>query len=184
MIQKAAAVLALSAALGAVSAGAEGGLPKAASGAARAVREAKAPLASAVRGPGASPVLRDETTSVLVELNDKTVKCSRADYSEPMLKVLIPALAELTVLNHRNTREGAPCVSAGPCGAMGPQDILKEGSGAERVPIRVVLRKTVELDGEVCRVSLIETVTTVIRGVPFVHERGHALAERDPADCR
>ena len=144
----------------------------------RAAAEAPAPQAAG------GTILHDKTTPVSVELNARTVKCSAADYSEPMLKVLVPGLAELTVLNHRNAREGAPCVAAGRCGAVGPQDILRAGEGAERVPIRVILRKDAELEGGVCHVSLVETVTAVIRGVPFYHERRQAVADRNPADCR
>jgi hypothetical protein len=129
-------------------------------------------------------IVSDRTTTVDADLNSKTVKCSAADYSGPMLKVLVPGLADLTVLNHRNTREGAPCVAAGRCGAIGPQDILKTGEGVERIKIRVVLRKETAIEGEVCHVSLIETVATTIRGVEFHHERVQEVAERAAADCK
>lgn len=135
-------------------------------------------------GQAGGSIVRDQTTVARVDLNSKTVKCSAADYSRPLLKVLVPALAELTVLNHRNTREGAPCIAAGPCGEIGPQDILRRGDGVDEVPIRVVLKKVAELDGGVCRVSLLETVTAVIRGVPFTHERWQAVADREAPDCR
>ena len=134
-------------------------------------------------GPDGS-IVRDRTTVVSVELNPRTVKCSAADYSAPMLKVLVPALAELTILNHRNFREGAPCVAAGRCGEVDPEDILRFGEGVEQIPMRVILKKTTEQDGELCRVSLVETVTTVIRGVPFFHERRQAVEDRAGDDCR
>jgi len=140
---------------------------------------------SVVKATGARSVVSDQTTSVEVSISAKTVKCSAADYSAPMLKVLVPGLAELTVLNHRNTREGAPCIAAGRCGeGLGPQDILKAGEGTDRIPVRVVLHKVAELDGEVCHVTLIESVTTTIRGVPFFHERSQEVADRTAADCR
>lgn len=129
-------------------------------------------------------VVSDRTTDVEVDLNAKTVKCSAADYSGPMLKVLVPGLADLTLLNHRNTREGAPCIAAGRCGAVGPQDILKSGDGVESIPVRVVLKKVLSLDGEVCHVTLVETVTTKIRGIAFFHERMQEVADRAAADCR
>lgn len=149
------------------------------------LREARSAAAArdAFRGPDQA-LLRDQTTMVHVALNAKTVKCSRADYSEPQLKILIPALAELTVLNHRNTSEGAPCVAAGPCGTLNPADILKPGEGTENIPVRVVLKKVAALDGGICRVSLVETIKTEIRGVPFFHEESHAVAERVADDCR
>ena len=129
-------------------------------------------------------ILRDQTTVVRAALNSSTVKCSAADYSGPMLKVLVPALAELTVLNHRNTREGAPCVAAGRCGAVNPKDILQSGEGVDRIPVRVVLKKVATIEGEVCHVALVETVTTVIRGVTFFHERRQDVADRAADDCR
>ena len=129
-------------------------------------------------------IISDRTTTVSADLNAKTVKCSAADYSGPMLKVLVPGLADLTVLNHRNTREGAPCVAAGRCGPIGPQDILKSGEGVDQIKIRVVLRKETAIEGEVCHVSLIESVATTIRGVEFRHERVQEVAERAAADCR
>lgn len=129
-------------------------------------------------------VVRDQTTTVSTALNARTVKCSAADYSGPMLKVLVPGLADLTILNHRNTREGAPCVAAGRCGALGPQDVLKAGEGVESIPVRVVLRKLTAVDGEVCHVTLVETVTTTIRGLAFFHERRQEVADRAAADCR
>ena len=128
-------------------------------------------------------IVRDLTTTVRAELNSKTVKCSAADYSGPMLKVLVPALADLTVLNHRNTREGAPCVAAGRCGEVNPEDILKAGPGADDIKVRVILRKETSIEGEVCHVALIETVATVIRGVTFRHERRQDVADRAASDC-
>jgi hypothetical protein len=129
-------------------------------------------------------VIRDETTDVAVDLNATTVKCSAADYSEPMLKILVPALADLTVLNHRNAREGAPCIAAGRCADIGPEAVLKSGDGTETIPVRVVLKKVSQIDGDVCHVALVETVTTEVRGIPFFHERRQGVADRAAADCR
>jgi hypothetical protein len=139
--------------------------------------------AAAVQEPEGT-LIADKTTFVDVVLNKKTVKCSAADYQAPMLKVLIPALAELTVLNHRNTAEGAPCVSAGRCFEMGPETILGGGEGTERVPVRVVLRKVATRDAAACRVELIESVSTPIRGTEFFHERRQVVAGRVNEDCR
>jgi hypothetical protein len=150
-----------------------------------AAAPAKAVPASVVSAQGGESVVADKTTDVEVALNAKSVKCSAADYSMPMLKVLVPGLADLTILNHRNTREGAPCIAAGRCTpALGPGTILKEGEGSVTVPVRVQLKKVAQVDGDVCHVSLVETVTTKIRGVPFFHERTQEVADRSAADCR
>lgn len=139
---------------------------------------------------GSEVVIRDTTTNVSVSLNAQTVKCSKADYAQPMLKVLIPALADLTVLNHRNTREGAPCVAAGPCRFAprgqtphSPDDVLKHGEGVETIAVRVVLKRLTEKDATVCQVTLKEEVFTIIRGIPFYHLQSQSLQERNPADC-
>src|SRR5262249_16938805 len=58
-------------------------------------------------------VVHQTTTPVEVALNEQTVLCSHADYSALYLKVLIPKLASLTLLNHQNAGAGAPCVAAG-----------------------------------------------------------------------
>ncbi len=142
-----------------------------------AVRESNEKLENAV--------VSDRTSTVSVPLNAKTVKCSSADYSAMMLKVLVPDLAGLTVLNHRNTNEGAPCVAAGVCSVkLGPKTILEAGEGVDQIKVRVVLRKQTSIQGEVCHVSLVETVATTIRGVPFFHERVQEVPQRTAADCR
>jgi hypothetical protein len=152
---------------------------------ARTVNAAEAVSVQAAQELPHTAVIRDETTNVSVDLNAKTVKCSAADYSMPMLKVLVPGLADITLLNHRNTREGAPCIAAGQCTeSLGPQSILKSGEGTERIPVRVVLKKVTKIEGEVCRVSLVETVTTQVRGLHFFHERYQQVADRTAADCR
>jgi hypothetical protein len=152
---------------------------------ARTVNAGEAVTVQAAQALPHTSVLRDETTNVNVDLNAKTVKCSAADYSMPMLKVLVPGLADITLLNHRNTREGAPCIAAGQCTeSLGPQSILKNGEGTERIPVRVVLKKVTTIEGDVCHVSLVETVTTEVRGLPFFHERYQPVADRTAADCR
>lgn len=158
----------------------------AAVGSAKAFAPAPAASFAAAEVPGTQEgrLVSDKTTTVSVELNAQTVKCSAQDYSMPMLKVLVPALADLTLLNHRNTREGAPCVAAGQCGKFKPGDILAAGEGTEQISVRVVLRKLAEADGGACRVTLIETVHTRIRGIAFFHERRHDLAKRVAEDCR
>lgn len=149
--------------------------------------------AQALKAPepiDSGPIIADRTTIVSVDLNEQTVKCSAADYSAPMLKVLVPALARLTVLDHRNFGEGAPCLAAGRCTMgengrwVGTDVILKPGRGIEQIPVRVVLKKTLQVEGDICRVTLVETVTTNIRGVPFFHERLQDVAQRVAADCQ
>ncbi|HEX4922832.1 MAG TPA: hypothetical protein VFV50_02065 [Bdellovibrionales bacterium] len=149
---------------------------------------AVAPLAHAqTQGPVLEKVIRLIRTNVPVALNKTTVKCSRADYAVPELKVLIPALAELTVMNHRNFQEGAPCVRAGECSAqLSPQLILAQGEGNIMAPteIKLVQQLRPDVKNQVCRVTLVETVRVMIRGVAFDHTRHAEAGDRVLEDCR
>lgn len=127
--------------------------------------------------------------SIGVELNAKTVLCSRADYAMPMLKVLIPELAGITLLDHQNTGAGAPCVTTGQVcdldGAIGPDLILQGKDGREQIQVEVKADRIENVDHQQkkCQVNLREEVTTVIRGQKLTHERWADLGERSYADC-
>ena len=133
--------------------------------------------------------------SLTIELNDKTVVCSRADYAEPMLKVLIPGLSDITLLNHQNFRAGAPCVTSGDTcrpssirtdrtSAM-PADILQGRPGTEQVDVTVTLvrEEMINHTEKTCDVVMREKVETLIRGKKFDHERRASLGSRVYADC-
>lgn len=148
-------------------------------------------VASSLSIAAAAPVsaetlVHDTTTNVEIELDDTTVLCSSADYGALFLKVLIPELAALTLLDHQNLGAGAPCVAAGMCepGNM-PDDILDPYDTKETVAIHVkALRYDVtDASAQTCQTSLVERVQVIIRGVDFFHERFAPLGERPYADC-
>lgn len=133
-------------------------------------------------------LVHDTTTSVDLLLTPETVICSHADYSATFLKVLIPQLASITLLDHQNSDAGAPCVAAGECAPFGdhaPSDILDEADTSETVDIRVraVRVDAIDHDAETCTTALRERVHLEIRGVRFAHERWADLGSRPYADC-
>jgi hypothetical protein len=133
-------------------------------------------------------LVHETTTTVELALTPETVICSHADYSATFLKVLIPQLASLTLLDHQNTDAGAPCVAAGECAPFGdhaPADILDEADTTEPVDVTVRATRVNEIDHEAqtCTTSLIERVDVVIRGVSFGHERYASLGTRPYTDC-
>src|SRR4051812_369483 len=83
-------------------------------------------------------LIHDTTTSVEIKLDASTVLCSAADYGALYLKVGLPELAGLTLLDHQNVGAGAPCVAAGACkpGNM-PSDIIDPAHATETVDINV-----------------------------------------------
>ncbi|HEY4057299.1 MAG TPA: hypothetical protein VGM39_11860 [Kofleriaceae bacterium] len=131
-------------------------------------------------------VVHDTTTHVSLALNEQTVLCSSADYSGLFLKVLIPQLAGLTLLDHQNLGAGAPCVAAGQCepGQM-PQDIIDASNPTQGVDVNVkaVRQDVADADAQTCTTTLIERVHVSIRGFEFVHERTAPLGSRAFSDC-
>lgn len=133
-------------------------------------------------------IVHETTTSHTVELTPDTVLCSAADYSFPALKILLPELAAITLLDHQNFGAGAPCVAAGQCGlpdGTEPEDILNPYNQFEDVDIVVKAIRVDIVDDEAltCATSLTERVDVVVRGVPFFHERYADLGFRPYSDC-
>lgn len=131
-------------------------------------------------------LVHNTTTPVTVKLDEDTVLCSSADYGALFLKILIPDLAKLTLLDHQNFGAGAPCVAAGMCEPGNePADVIDPAYPTAQVNINV---KAIRLDmvdaaEQTCETSLIERVHVKIRGIDFTHERSAPLGSRPFADC-
>lgn len=142
-------------------------------------------------------VLSEVTSEVEVELNKDTVKCSQAGYSLPFLKILIPELGNLTIFDHRNFGEGAPCVAAGQCSfqfpgtpntdpfGSNPDDIIDILKPTETIQIKVTHTRVEFVDDakEKCTITLREDVLTNVRGVDFRHMRSQSIGQRQVEDC-
>lgn len=129
-------------------------------------------------------VLSEKITVLPVVLNDFTVKLSSADYSMPLVKILVPKLADITIFNHRNFNEGAPCIST--LGTKNVGDIIALNPGTDRVAFKVTLKKEILIDetAQKCTISLREEVNAKVRGYVFTHSRRSEIGERVLADCR
>jgi hypothetical protein len=131
-------------------------------------------------------VVHDTTSWVEVDLNASTVLCSAADYGALFLKVGIPELARITLLDHQNIGAGAPCVAAGICAPGNqPSDIINPAKPTELVSINVkaVRYDVADSEANTCTTHLIERVHLTIRGIEFNHERFSDLGSRKFADC-
>ena len=129
-------------------------------------------------------VVSARTVTLPINIAPGSLKLSEADYTMPTVKVLVPELADVTVMNHRNTREGAPCLAT--LTTNNPMDVIQNNPAIEHLPVRVVLKKIASLDtvANKCSMRLSEIVTVTIRGHEFSHERGTSLPARHPDDCR
>ncbi len=131
-------------------------------------------------------VVHDTTTAVEIKLDASTVLCSSADYGALYLKVGMPELAKLTLLDHQNIGANAPCVAAGICTQGNrPEDIIDPAHPTETVQINVKAVRLDEADeaAQTCNTTLIERVHVTIRGVEFTHERTAPLGSRRFEDC-
>lgn len=118
-----------------------------------------------------------------VDISTARVKLSGADYSTPLVKVLVPLLADVTLLNHRNEGEGAPCLAT--TDTMFPEDVIKNNPALENHKFVITLTKVAELDEQHdCQVTLHEDIESNIRGFKFKHHRSIVVGTRHQDDCR
>jgi hypothetical protein len=128
--------------------------------------------------------LSQRLVTLTVEVNAKNLRWSQADYQFPVVKVLVPELAEATILDHRNTGEGAPCLAS--YVALTPEDVIQNYPSVEKIPFEITLQKVATLDpiAKTCGIVLIEDIKGNIRGYEFIHSRRQTINFRNLADCR
>lgn len=145
-----------------------------------------AAILGSLSGPAAQAgvVISERTVPLEVKISPETVKLSHADYSMPVVKVLVPGLADVTILDHRNSGEGAPCLATD--GTRSPEDVIRGSSTTETLPFTIRLERSVypDLDAKKCYVLLEEFVSGEIRGYQFTHHRDFQVADRHLDDCR
>ena len=129
-------------------------------------------------------VISKRVVKLPVEISATRVKLSQADYSVPVVKVLVPELAAVTLLDHRNTGEGAPCLATSQ--TRQPHDVIQNHPRIEEVEMTIYLVKNLSPNvvENSCDVSLTEHIDTVIRGFHFSHDRYLSVGVRQLADCQ
>lgn len=130
----------------------------------------------------AQTILSTKTVTLPVNIDQSNMKLSRAGYSNDVLKVFIPALADVTILDHRNANSGAPCMSTYETDI--PEDVIQGKPGVEKIDFKIELTKWTHLDGDTCKVQMSETITATIRGFNFSHNKNQLLPDRHKDDCR
>jgi hypothetical protein len=131
----------------------------------------------------ADTVLHQKKVTLPVTISDDTVILSNLGYSNYMVKIIVPALADVTFLNHRNPRATGPCLSTRE--TMETSDIIQNNPGNEKIDFQITLSKNTRLtDKNTCSVTMIERVEARVRGRQFIHEVRSPLPERNAEDCR
>lgn len=123
-----------------------------------------------------------ETKVVLpVDIGTTKLKFTSRGYGSFFVKVIVPELAEKTLLNHRNEGEDGPCLFT--YEALNIQDVIQGNSETIDVEFTIKHERRTWFSGEICKVSLIETINANIRGFNFMHSLVHELPDRIEADC-
>ncbi|KYG61478.1 hypothetical protein AZI86_17345 [Bdellovibrio bacteriovorus] len=135
----------------------------------------------------ANTLVSEQVVTLPVDLSTAGIRLSKAGYSAPTVKVLIPELAAVTVLNHRNEGETAPCLAT--FQAILVEEVVQGKPEVLQVPVSIKLEKIFgviedENGQNICQVRLMETVTASIRGFDFSHVRFGDLPSRHVDDCK
>ena len=128
--------------------------------------------------------ISDQVHTLPVDLSTTKLKVTNLGYANLTLKVLIPELAEVTLLDHRNEGEEAPCMAT--FETLNKEDVLQGNPEVIEADIRVVRRKiaTPIVEKGICSMRLEEQTETEIRGFNFVHYEAIGLPDRHIDDCK
>jgi hypothetical protein len=141
-------------------------------------------VAAASLNSHADTLISSRTVTVPVDISKAKVVITNKGYGTTYLvKVLVPALAAPTLMNHRNEGESAPCLATYETDQI--DDVVQGRPEVINADMKIDLRKSVYVssDDKLCHVVLTEDISTTIRGFNFVHGRSSDLPTRDPADC-
>lgn len=128
-----------------------------------------------------------------IDLNGTTVKCLLGDYGSESLKISLPDLRDYTVFRQTTRGETAPCINAGSClfdttpdgRKLDPSLIIDPARPTEDVKILVVLNEILIIDHaqRSCSRSLVENISSTVRGLDFRHSDGAYLGTLDYDLC-
>lgn len=129
-------------------------------------------------------ILSEKVVQLNVDISKTKLKLSQADYDSPVVKVLVPDLADVTILDHRNTNEGAPCMAT--YDTLSPEDVIQNNPSIEKIDFTITLAKHAipNLQNKTCDVILSETINAKIRGFNFNHYKNVNVGTRHIDDCR
>lgn len=119
-----------------------------------------------------------------VDINTAKIKWTSLGYGNNYLvKVIVPAIAGVTVLNHRNIGEDGPCLFT--YGTSKVDDVVQGNPETIDVSFTITLEKFLRPsgDGDKCNVTMSETLVGYIRGFRFMHTETHIMPSRHINDC-
>ncbi|UOF02844.1 hypothetical protein [Bdellovibrio reynosensis] len=130
-------------------------------------------------------VISKKVVELPVDLSTAGIRLSNAGYgTTKFVKILIPQLADHTLMNHRNEGESAPCVAT--FQTFKVEDVVQGNPEVLTAPFTIEVTRLVWPDtfSKKCFMSLRENISANVRGFEFIHERQIELPERSLEDCR
>ncbi len=140
-----------------------------------------------VLSANATVIVSEQNIPMKIDLNRAKVKWSNLGYGDSyFVKVIIPELTDITLLNHRNEGEDGPCMFTS--GTDNVDNLIKDNLKTVDVIMNVRLQRdawvTGEGDAKKCKVLLTEVLHAKINGFDFEHTRSVEMPERNLDDCR
>ncbi len=131
-----------------------------------------------------STIISERTVTVNVDISKVKVRLSRSGYASYVVKILVPELADVTLLNHRNSGEAAPCLAT--FNTIFPEAVVQNNPSIESVQMNITLEKLPRINSttQLCEIILTESIRTNIRGFNFIHGKSDVIASRSIDDCR
>ncbi len=129
-------------------------------------------------------VIHKKTVLLPVDISTAKLKWTNLGYGGSyFVKVIIPELAEETILNHRNEGEDGPCLFTRDTDKL--SDVIQDNPETIHVPFEIELVKITQFNSEnKCFVTLQENIIGDIRGFEFFHSRSEAMPSRHIDDCK
>ena len=144
-------------------------------------------------------VIKDHTHKATVTLTKDTIRCSPFGYGLSELKVTLNSLKYYAIFDHSNQDGLGPCITAGHRYCLPdwnvdhnlkvslPKVLLNPDKLTEEILVRVSLEEEFSIfernETRDCRRTLIESVETDIRGIPFTHLRSKDIGSLPAEEC-
>tara|TARA_B100000029_G_scaffold203259_2_gene201431 strand:+ start:2294 stop:2734 length:441 start_codon:yes stop_codon:yes gene_type:complete len=130
----------------------------------------------------AEEVISEKIVSLPVDIGKAKLKFTNLGYGQTyFVKIIVPELAEKTILNHRNVGEDGPCLFTRDTSDL--NDVLQNKPEVIKTDFKITLIKSTYKNGETCHLTLFEDIEANIRGYHFEHRRSLPLPDRVAEDC-
>ncbi len=116
---------------------------------------------------------------ITVARENVSFKWTELGYGQLTEKVIVPELAKHTLFNHRNPGEDGPCLRS--YRFPGSDRIKPDGDVV--INIEILNKYEINREKNICRVSMVEDVRTVIGGVELSHTYTKPMGFRYIEDC-